>query len=54
VERDIRPEPTDLERAAIDRALEQVDSGDRIPAAYRSPWRLAGLVEVTQQDDDGP
>jgi hypothetical protein len=54
VEREIRPEPTELERGAIEQALERTVAGDSVPPGYRSPWRLAGLEEATQQDETEP
>ena len=50
VELEIRPEPSDEERAALEAALEAVVN-DR-PAVEASRWRAAGLREVTGRDDD--
>lgn len=50
VELEIRPEPSDEERAAIEAALEAAANGR--PAAETSRWRAAGLLEATGRDDD--
>ena len=44
----IRPEPSEQERQAIERALEQHD--DEHPA-YASGWRRAGVAENLGLDD---
>ena len=49
VELEIRPEPSDEERAAIEAALE---AAVERPAAETSRWRAAGLREATGRDDD--
>ena len=50
VELEIRPEPTDDERAAIAAAVAAADEGH---PAYGSGWREAGLRESAGVDDDG-
>ena len=50
VELEIRPEPSDDERAAIEAALEA--AADDRPEAQTSRWRAAGLREATGRADD--
>jgi hypothetical protein len=50
VELEIRPEPSDEERAAITAALAAAE--DDLPAAATSRWRAAGLREATGRDED--
>jgi len=45
---EIRPEPSDEEREAIERALAERD--DEHPA-YASAWRRAGIAESLGLDD---
>ena len=49
MELEIRPEPSDEERAAIEAALET--AADDRPEAETSRWRAAGLREATGHDD---
>lgn len=46
---EIVPDPSADEREALLAALAEVDASLEPPAAYRSPWRLAGLPG---DDDD--
>jgi hypothetical protein len=50
VELEIRPEPSDEERAAIEAALEA--AAESPPEAETSRWRAAGLREATGRSDD--
>jgi hypothetical protein len=50
VDPEIRPEPTQEERAAILAALERLLAGDGAPA-YRSAWREAGIRENLDESD---
>lgn len=50
MEAEIRPEPTPEEREALLAALGELDAVSRSPAAYRSPWRIAGLADEAEQD----
>jgi hypothetical protein len=50
VELEIRPEPTDEERAAL---LSAVQPNGAEPEAYRGVWRLAGLLENVESGVDG-
>ena len=45
MEPEIRPAPEPEERAAILAALERLLQDERVPAAYRSAWREAGVRE---------
>jgi hypothetical protein len=45
MEPQIRPIPEPEERAAILAALERLLPDERVPAAYRSAWREAGVRE---------
>lgn len=45
MEPEIRPAPEPEERAAILAALERLLHDERVPAAYRSAWREAGVRE---------
>lgn len=47
---EIRPEPTQEERAAILAALERLLAGDA--PAYRSAWREAGIRENLDESDE--
>jgi hypothetical protein len=49
VELEIRPEPTAEERAAL---LSAVQPNGAEPEAYRSVWRLAGLLENVESGVD--
>ena len=51
VQYEIAPEPSDEERKALLTALERLlRDGDAEPAAYRSAWRQAGVVENLEDD----
>jgi hypothetical protein len=50
VEAEIVPEPSGDEREALLAALAEVDALLEPPAAYRSPWRLAGLPGDDEDD----
>jgi hypothetical protein len=50
VEAEIVPEPSAGEREALLGALAQLDELVELPAAYRSPWRLAGLAGDDEDD----
>jgi hypothetical protein len=50
VELEIRPEPSDEERAAIEAALEA--AADARQPADSSSWRAAGVREATGRGDD--
>jgi hypothetical protein len=54
VELEIRPEPEDGDRAAIEAAVEAADVGEQAPAPYSSPWRRAALRDVVGEDDADP
>jgi hypothetical protein len=54
VELEIRPEPEDDDRAAIEAAVEAADIDQHAPGAYASPWRQAALWDVVGGDDDDP
>jgi hypothetical protein len=45
VELEIQPEPEPADREAITIALERLLDREALPAAYTSPWRLAGIAE---------
>lgn len=45
MEPQIRPAPEPEERAAILAALERLLHDERVPSAYRSAWREAGVRE---------
>ena len=47
---EIVPEPSGDERKALLAALAEVDDLLEPPAAYRSPWRLAGLPDDDADD----
>lgn len=51
VDAEIVPDPSADEREALLAALAEVDELLEPPAAYRSPWRLAGLPG---DDEDEP
>jgi hypothetical protein len=46
----ITPEPE--ERGAVLAAVEALLSRDSLPPAYRSGWRLLGVLENLGEDDD--
>jgi hypothetical protein len=50
VEVRITPEPE--ERDAVLAAVEALLSRDSLPSAYRSGWRLRGVLENVGEDDD--
>jgi hypothetical protein len=50
VEAEIVPEPSREEREALLAALDAIDGVPQPPAAYRSPWRLAGLPGDDEDD----
>jgi hypothetical protein len=51
VDVEITPEPTPEERDALLQGLEGLlRGGARLPAAYRSAWRAAGIREATGAD----
>jgi hypothetical protein len=50
VEAEIVPEPSAGEREALLTALAELDELLALPAAYRSPWRLAGLAGDDEDD----
>jgi hypothetical protein len=50
VEVRITPEPED--RDAVLAAVEALLSRDSLPPAYRSGWRLRGVLENVGEDDD--
>jgi hypothetical protein len=50
MELEITPEPSDVEREAIEAALRRLLAGTTLPAAYSSAWRQAGLREAVQAD----
>ena len=52
MEREIRPEPTDDERDAVEAALAALER-EREDAA-RSRWREAGIAEATAPDPRDP
>jgi hypothetical protein len=52
MEIEIRPEPTAQERTALLAALSQREEG--AAGAYRSVWRLAGLLENVDSDGFAP
>jgi hypothetical protein len=52
VELEIRPEPEDDDRAAIEAAVDAADIRRQAPAAYASPWRQAALRDVGGDDAD--
>jgi hypothetical protein len=54
VELEIRPEPTDDERRAIEAAVEAAGLAPKRPGAYESPWRAAALRDAAGSDDDEP
>ena len=41
----IRPEPNPEEQDAVALALERLFAADKLPLAYRSRWRAAGVAE---------
>ena len=47
---EIRPEPTHEEREALLAALAELDAVSGPPAAYLSPWRIAGLADAAADD----
>jgi hypothetical protein len=46
----ITPEPED--RGAVLAAVEALLARDLLPAAYRSVWRLRGVLENVGEDED--
>lgn len=52
MEREIRPEPSPEERAAILAALERLLGDDSGPPAHRSAWRAAGIRENLDESAD--
>jgi hypothetical protein len=50
VEFSIRPEPE--EREAIVAAVEALIARDPLPAPYRSAWRMRGIRENLDADED--
>jgi hypothetical protein len=46
----ITPEPED--RGAVLAAVEALLARDLLPAAYRSAWRLRGVLENVGEDED--
>jgi hypothetical protein len=48
---EIRPEPSDAELEAIERALATSAEEADVPAAYASAWRRAALLEATDADE---
>jgi hypothetical protein len=54
VKLEIRPEPTDVERAAIATAAVRAGFDDVRSEPYRSAWRIAGLREATERHEDDP
>ena len=55
VELEIRPEPDDADRAAIEAAVEAAtDARERAPAAYSSAWRRMALRESVGEEDVDP
>ena len=46
----ITPEPED--RDAVLAAVEALLARDSLPAAYRSGWRLRGVLENVREDED--
>ena len=54
VELEIRPEPEDGDRAAIEAAVETAGVAEQAPAGYSSPWRRAALRDVVDEDDGDP
>ena len=54
MELEIRPEPEEGDRAAIEAAVEAADVGEQAPSAYASPWRRAALRDVAGEDDADP
>ena len=42
----ISPDPRPGEREAIEAALRKLIRGDKLPPAYTSAWRRAGLEQV--------
>jgi hypothetical protein len=54
VELEIRPEPTDEERDALEAAVAGAGLEAPRPAAYDSPWRAAALGEGAERDVRDP
>jgi hypothetical protein len=54
VELEIRPEPTDEERDALEAAVAGAGLETPRPAAYDSPWRAAALGEGAERDVRDP
>jgi len=50
VEVEVRPEPEEPE--AVLAAVRAVLSADGTPAAYRSLWRAAGILENVEDEED--
>jgi hypothetical protein len=44
------PEPEPEEREAVTLALQRLLTGERVPAAFRSAWRQAGISESVAPD----
>ena len=49
---DVRITPEPQERDAVLAAVEALLAGDPLPAAYRSGWRLRGVLENVGEDED--
>jgi len=54
VEFSIRPEPNPEEQDAVALALERLFAADKLPLAYRSRWRAAGIAENLGGDEQVP
>ena len=52
VEPEITPEPSPAERAAILAALQDQNADAGAPPAYRSLWRLDGIRESVEDEDE--
>jgi hypothetical protein len=50
VELQIEPEPTPVERAAIETAIARLLETSAVPAAYLSGWRRAGIAENVEPE----
>jgi hypothetical protein len=46
----IDPEPEPTEREVVTLALARLLTGERVPTAYLSPWRQAGIAENLTDD----
>jgi hypothetical protein len=49
----LTPEPTPEEREAVAAAFERLLAGADVPAAYRSGWRKAGILENVDGEAPG-